>query len=182
MLPKCSYRRGVTLSELLVVVLIVGLIATVVQLNLFGMYYRQTFKASVQDFVDTLEMAAYAAAESDRRYEVYIDIEAEPQFYRLREITQPQLDQVLEEEIIDEVCFGSGCRVIRVQFGDGETGHEFAKFRAGRAGWVYGGKILFEDEQGQEYSVVVSRLYKQVELKPGDVEVLIPRDEDSMVF
>ena len=60
-------------------------------------------------------MAATTAAQSDKRYEVIIDIPQ--QSYTLRQITTPDLSVVLEEEIIAQEDFGASCRVSYVLFG-----------------------------------------------------------------
>jgi hypothetical protein len=126
-------------------------------------------------------MAANAAAESDRRYEVIIDLTE--QKYMLREITSPDLTQVLEEEIIVEDEFSENCWVAYVIFDDGEyTNEGRAKFRAGHSGWQYGGKIVLLDEDGQPYSIVVNRLSGIIVLKDDDVEILLPRPRDEVPF
>ncbi|MBA7677558.1 hypothetical protein ES703_85816 [subsurface metagenome] len=130
---------GFTLTELIVVVLIVSLFVLLVVTNLFGLLRKNTFRAQVQEFVSTMQMAASAAAESDRRYEVIIDI-AE-QSYTLRQITTPDLSQVLEEEIIIENDFSNNCSVVYVLFDDlteTDEDYQIAKFRAGHAGWQAG--------------------------------------------
>jgi hypothetical protein len=53
-----------------------------------------------------MQMAVSAAAESDRRYEVIIDLTE--QSYLLRQITSPDLSEVLDEEIIAESKGGVG--------------------------------------------------------------------------
>ena len=128
-----------------------------------------------------MQMAASAAAESDRRYEVIIDI-AE-QGYLLRQITTPDLSEVLEEEIIVNDYLSENCRVVYVQFDDGEyTNEGRAKFRAGHSGWAYGGKIILLDENQQPYSVVVNRLNRIITLREGDVELLEPKTQDELPF
>jgi hypothetical protein len=128
-----------------------------------------------------MQMAASTAAESDRRYEVIVDIGQ--QSYMLREITSPDLSQVLEEEIIVENDFSDSCRVIYVLFDDGDyTNEGRAKFRAGHSGWQFGGKITLLDENEQEYSVVVNRLSRIIELKKGYVEFLVPKFKDDVPF
>jgi prepilin-type N-terminal cleavage/methylation domain-containing protein len=172
---------GFTLTELMVVIVIISLFAFMVQMHLFGMLRKNTFKAQVQEFVSTMQMAASAAGESDRRYEVIIDIPE--QGYILREITDPDLTQVLEEEIIVEDSFSGNCRVAYVVFDDGDaTSEDRAKFRAGHSGWQYGGKIVLLDENEHPYSVVVNRLNRMVTLEPGDVALLTPRSKDEMFF
>ena len=123
-----------------------------------------------------MQMAASTAAESDRRYEVIVDLTE--QSYLLRQITTPDLSEVLEEEIIVENDFGDNCQVAYVEFDDGEyTNEGRAKFRAGHSGWQYGGKIVLLDTDEQAYSVVVNRLNRIITLKEGDVGFLVPKDE-----
>ncbi len=165
-----------TFPELVVVIVIISLFVLLAQLNLFGLLGRSKFKAQVQDFVSTLRMAATSAAQGDRRYEIIIDITE--QSYLLREITSPDLSEVLEEEIISSNYFAETCRVVYVEFDDGDfTNEGKAKFRAGRAGWQYGGKIVFSDEKEQYYSVVVNRLNRMVVLQQGDVGLLKPKGQ-----
>jgi len=173
--------RGFTLTELIVVVVIISLFVLLAQVNFFSALRKNTFKAQVQDFVSTMQMAASAAAQSDRRYEVIIDLTE--QRYLLRQITSPDLSEVLEEEIIIESDFSNNCRVAYVEFDDGDyTNDGRAKFRAGHAGWQYGGKIVLLDEKEQPYSVVVNRLNRIIELKEGDVELLVPKAKDEVLF
>ena len=172
---------GFTLIELMVVIVVVGLFAFMAQMHLFGLLRKNTFKARVQEFVSTMQMAASAAGQSDRRYEVIIDIPQ--QEYILREITNPDLTQVLEEEIIVVDNFSENCRVSYVMFDDGEsTSEDRAKFRTGRSGWQYGGKIVLLDENEQPYSVVVSRLNRMVTLEQGDILLLEPKSKDEVLF
>ena len=107
-------REGFTLAELIGVVVIISLFVVLAQINLFGLLGRNTFKAQIQEFISALQMAASAAAQSDRRYEVVIDLTE--QSYLLRQITSPDLSQVLEEEIILENNFSDNCRVAYVEF------------------------------------------------------------------
>lgn len=180
---KCTLNAdsGFTLIELMVVVVVISLFAFMVQIHLFGMLRKTTFKAQVREFVSTMQMAASAAGESDRRYEVIIDIPQ--QGYMLREITNPDLSQVLEEEIIIEDFFSENCRVAYVMFDDGDTTSEDrAKFRAGHSGWEYGGKIVLLDENEQPYSIVVNRLNRMITLEQGDVGLLAPKTKDEVLF
>jgi len=173
--------RGFTMIELMVVVVVVSLFALMAQMHLFGLLRKSTFKAQVQELVSTMQMAASAAGESDRRYEVIIDIPA--QGYLLREITNPDLSQVFEEEIIVEDVFSENCRVAYVLFDDGDsTSEDRAKFRAGHSGWQYGGKIVLLDENEQPYSIVVNRLNRMITLEQGDVGLLAPKTKDEVPF
>jgi len=177
-------RCGFTLTELVVVVLIVSLFVLLAVTNLSGLLRRSTFKAQANEFVSTMQMAASAAAESNRRYEVVINISE--QSYMLRQITSAHLpSDVLEEEIIVENDFSDNCRIVYVLFDDlvdTDENHQKAFFRAGHAGWQAGGKIVLLDEDEQPYSVVVNRLNGIVTLEEGDVELLEPKPEDELPF
>ncbi len=174
--PGKGCRSAFTLTELIVVVLILGLFVVWTQANLFRLLRKETFKAQAGELVTTMQMAASAAAESDRRYEVIIDL-AE-QGYMLREITNPDLTQVLEEEIIISNSFNDKCYVDYVLFDDlVETDEDVVKafFRAGHAGWQNGGKIVLLDEDDRPYTILVNRLNRIVTLKEGDIEILMPK-------
>jgi prepilin-type N-terminal cleavage/methylation domain-containing protein len=174
-------KAAFTLTELIVVLVIISLFVLLVMTNFSGLLAGHSFKAQVQDFVSALQMAANAAAETGRRYEVIVDIGQ--QSYMLREITSPDLSEVLEDEIIVENDFSDNCRVIYVLFDDRDyTNEGRAKFRAGHSGWQYGGKIALLDKNGQEYSVIVNRLSRIVELKKGSVEFLEPKFKDDVPF
>lgn len=170
-----------TLTELVIVIVMVSLFALLAQVNLFGLLRKNTFRAQVQDFVSTMQMAARTAAESDSRYEVIIDLTE--QSYLLRQITSPDLSVVLEEEIITRNGFSENCRVAYVEFDDGDyTNQGLAKFRAGHAGWHYGGKIVLLDEKEQPYSVVVNRINRTIRLEEGDAQLLTPKGKDELPF
>jgi Tfp pilus assembly protein FimT len=185
--PGARLRPGVrvrafVLVELLVVMSLLGLLVMMAQMNLFGAFRRSSFKAQVQDFISTLRMAAAGAAESSRKYEVVIDF-AE-QSYLLRQITSSDLKEpVREEEIIAQGRFGDNCRVSYVEFDDGDyTNDGKARFRAGRAGWQYGGKIVFLDESEQPYVVMVNRLTPMVYLIEGDPPLMRPKAKEEIPF
>ena len=172
---------GLTLTELTVVIVIISLFVFLAQVNLFGLLRKNTFRAQIQDLVSTMQMATAAAAESNRRYEFIID--PVEQNYILREITSPDLSQVLEEEIIVNNDLSDNCRVIYIEFDDGEYINDgWAKFRAGHSGWQYGGKIVLIDRKEQPYSVVVNRLNRTVSLIHGDVGLLEPKAKEEVPF
>lgn len=176
-----STRYGFTLAESVVVVFIVSLFVIFAQMNLTGLLRKNTFKAQVQDFVSTMQMAATAAAETDRRYEVIIDLTE--QSYLLRQITTTELSDVLEEEIIVENEFGDNCWVEYVLFDDDEfTNEDRAKFRAGHSGWNYGGAIVLLDEADRPYTVIVNRINRTVILQEGEIEPLIPKSQNEIPF
>lgn len=170
---------GFTLVELIVVVSFLGLFVLLAQLNLFGVLGRRTFKGQIQSFISAMQMAAAGAAETGRRYEVIIDISE--QTYLLREIRSSDLAEVADDEIIDSAAFGGHCRVSYVEFDDGDYENEGqAKFRAGHAGWNYGGKVVFLDDKEQAHTVIVSRLNPIVKVVVGDPELMRPRAKDEV--
>jgi prepilin-type N-terminal cleavage/methylation domain-containing protein len=170
-----------TLIEMVVVVSILGLFVCWVTLSLSGALRRQVFKATAHEFVAALQTAITAASESDRRYEVIVDLPE--QTYLLREITTPDLAEVLEEEIVAQGTFDHTCRAVYVEFDDGQsTQQDRAKFRAGHAGWQYGGKIVLLDEDDHPHTVLVHRLNRKIDLLDGDVELPMPQDQQAMAF
>jgi type II secretory pathway pseudopilin PulG len=183
-----SGMRGFTLTETVVAVVMISLLVLLSQMSLLGVLRKSTFKAQAQELVSTMQMAASAAAESDRRYEVIIDLTE--QNYLLRQITSPELSQVLEEEIIVNNYFSDNCWVAYVLFDDVDysledesyTNEGRAKFRAGHAGWQYGGKIVLFDKDERPYSIVINRLNRFVTLQEGDVEILKPKAKDEVPF
>ena len=169
------------MTELIIVMVVMSAFVMVVQLNLFGLLEKSKSRAQIQQLVSTMQMAASAAGQSDRRYEVIIDLEQ--QSYLLREITTPDLSVVLDQEIITQNNLGSNCKVVYVEFDDGQnTGSGKAKFRAGRSGWAYGGKIVIQDEQENTYSIVVNRLNRMIVLCDDNVELLEPKTRDEVIF
>ncbi len=174
-------RPAFTLVELIIVLTFLGLLVMLAQTNLFGVLRRQSFRSQVQDFISTMQMAATSAAQSGRRYEVILD--PTEQGYLLREITSGNLSEVREEEIITQGRFGSNCRLAYVEFDDGDyTNDERSKFRIGRAGWTYGGKVVFLDESEQAYAVVISRLNPVIQLVVGDPPLMTPKSQDEVPF
>jgi type II secretory pathway pseudopilin PulG len=171
-----------TLVELLVVMTFLALLIAMAQVNLFGTLRRSTFKAQVQDFVSTMQMAVAKAAESSRRFEVIVELPA--QTYLLRELTGSNLEaEPLEEEIIAQGEFRGNCRCSYVQFDDGtHTNADRAKFRAGHMGWQYGGKVVFLDESEQPYAVIVNRVTPIVQLLEGDPLVMTPKARETVPF
>ena len=170
---------GFTLIELIVVLSMLALFVLMAQVNLFGMLRRSTFKAQVQGFVSVMQMAASAAAETGRRYEVIVDVTE--QTYLLRRISSSNLAEVLDEEIIVDGHFGDSCRVSHVEFDDGTyTNEGRAKFRAGRSGWQYGGKVVFLDESEQVHTVAVGRLIPIVQVLQGNPELMGPKTKEQV--
>jgi prepilin-type N-terminal cleavage/methylation domain-containing protein len=177
-------RSAFTMAELLVVLAVIALFTMLVQLHLFGLLRKNTFKAQTQDLVSTLQMAARAAAETGRRYEVAIDVAQ--QSYVLKHITGSEIYVDQPEETPGEVILQDNltdkCRLVYVWFDDGVNTNTKAWFRVGPAGWQSGGKIVLNDEKEQPYSIVINPLSRIVTLEQGDVQLLQPRPKDEMLF
>jgi len=174
-------RCGFTFTELVVVIVIVSMFVLLAVPNIYGILGRNSFETQARELAYALQMAARAACESDDRYEVIIDLTE--QEYIVRKITTSNLAVVLDEEIIIRRDFGSKCEAAYVEFDDMEwTNEGRAKFRAGHAGWQYGGKIVLLDSEQQPYSVIINRMDTKVKLKEGEVNLLLPRRADEMRF
>ena len=174
-------RHGFTLAESMVVIVVVSLLVVLVAANLKGIIIKNSFKSRAQGLVSAMESAATSAAQSGKRYEVIIDIPQ--QSYILREITSPDLSEVLEEEIIAEERFGDSCHVAYVLFDDGQfTNEDIAKFRANRTGWQFGGIIVLLDEEEQPWSIIIDRLSNIVRLESGEAQIIWPRSNDELFF
>ncbi len=175
------HLRAFTLAESMVVIVLVSLLVALAATNLKGVILRNTFRSKARGLVSALGAASTAAAQSDKRYEIIIDIPE--QSYIFREITSPELSEVLEEEIIAEEDFGDNCTVAYVLFDDGDFTNEYrAKFRASRAGWQFGGVICLLDEEQQPWSIVVDRLSHIVRLEQGEAQIVWPRSQDELPF
>ena len=87
-----KFRRGFTLVEAMIALVIASLLVGMAMLNLRGTFMRSTFKGQVHNFVSTMQAAVRSAAETGRRYEVIIDLIE--QVYVLREITSSDLAEV----------------------------------------------------------------------------------------
>jgi type II secretory pathway pseudopilin PulG len=175
-------RRGMVLAEVLVVVLIVSLMTGIVMFNLGGIVFRSEFEKESQRLLGLINMAADAAATTDRRYEMVFDFFE--QQYTLRELVSLDTSvEVEEESVIERGNFTDEFVLAYIQFDDLEmTNEETAYFRVGKSGWQYGGKIVLLDGNGNEYSLIINRLSGVAEIRKGDVDFLIPLDKDEMPF
>ena len=116
---KHEHREcGFTMAELLVVLAIVSLFVLMAQIHLFGLLRKSTFRAQTQELVSTMQMAASAAAETGRRYEIMIDITE--QGYELKQITGSEINVDRPDETPGEVIvqnnLNESCRLVYVWF------------------------------------------------------------------
>lgn len=182
-------QKALVFIELLVIIGIFGFLIAITTLNLTGTVGRSKFEREVSGFIGALQMAVNAAAESNRRYAVIIDIMENS--YTFRQFASLELDIIPDEEaIMKTTLFSKNCLVEYVAFDDGVDTRDWgddmqelaAKFMAGHSGWQNGGKIVFLDLEGNQYSVIVNRLSRTIELKQGDVEILEPKDRKDVPF
>jgi len=179
-LPKGG---GLTLVETVASVLIIALAVIIVQMSLMGRLTKSAFENEAYKLVSALQLATTSAAQSDKRYEIIVDITE--QYFVLRQITTLDLEEVLDEEIIIEESFTDNCLIDYVIFDDlisTDESHQIAKFRVGHSGFQYGGKIVLLDRNLQSYSIVVSRLSKIITIQKGDVPILLPKRDDEIFF
>jgi prepilin-type N-terminal cleavage/methylation domain-containing protein len=177
-------KFGFTLAELLVVLAIVSLFVLMAQIHLFGLLRKSTFRAQTQELVSTMQMAASAAAETGRRYEIKIDISE--QAYELKQITGPEINVDNPDETPGEVIVQNNltenCRLTYVWFDDGVDTNTRAWFRVGPSGWQNGGKIVLLDEKDRPYTIVINRINRIVVLEEGDIELLEPKSKNDLPF
>jgi prepilin-type N-terminal cleavage/methylation domain-containing protein len=172
---------GFTLAESMVVIVVVSLLIALAATNLKGVLIKNSFKSQASGLVSALESASTSAVQSGKKYEVIIDIPQ--QSWLLREITSPDLSEVLDEEIVAQEDFGGNCRVSYVLFDDGQfTNEDRAKFRTSRAGWQFGGIIVLLDSEEQPWSIIVDRMSNIVRIEPGEAQIIWPRSKDEVPF
>jgi Tfp pilus assembly protein FimT len=182
-MKRTSFRAGAILAEVVMVLFIIAMFTMIATINLSGALDRNSFKSRAYDFVKLFQMAATSAAETGRRYEIIVDFVQNT--YTLRQITTGlvAVEDVLEEEIIQTGQFSDKFQLSYVIFDDGDWTNEApALFRVGKNGWQYGGKIVVTDENGKEYSIVINRLSRMINIVEGDVEMIMPRTADEMGF
>jgi prepilin-type N-terminal cleavage/methylation domain-containing protein len=175
---------GFTMAELLVVLVVISLFVMLTQIHLFGLLRKNTFRAQTQELVSTMQMAASAAAETGRRYEIKIDITE--QAYELKQIAGSEINVDNPDETPGEIIVQNNltenCRLVYVWFDDGIDSNTGAWFRVGPSGWQNGGKIVLLDEKDQPYTIVVNRINRIVVLEKGDIELLEPKSKNDLPF
>ena len=168
----------------MVVIVIAGLFVVMAMINLNRLIKGSSFKAQANEFVSVMNMAADTASQSDRRYEIIIDLVE--QQYILRQITSDNFfADVLEDDVIVQNRFSDNCRVVYVLFDDlVETNQQYqmAKFRVGNAGFQNGGKVILVDEGENPYTVIVNRINRNIELKKGEADFPMPLEPAEISF
>lgn len=180
---KNKIRCGFTLVEAMIAIIIASLMVGMAMMNLRGLFVKNSFKGQVYDLVSTIQTAARAASQNGRRYEITIDLIE--QKYALREITSPNLTDVLEEETIAERQLGENCQIVYVQFDDlveTDEEHQIAKFRVGKNGWQNGGRIVLLDGDNNPYTIIIDRMNRTAKLHSGEVNILMPKRKNEVPF
>lgn len=172
---------GFTLAESMVVIVVVSLLVAIAATNFKGILFKNSFKSQAAALVSAMEASSTSAEQSGKRYEVVIDIPQ--QNWLLREITSPDLSEVLDEEIVAKEDFSRNCSVSYVLFDDGQfTNQDRAKFRTSRSGWQFGGVIVLLDSEQQPWSIIVDRISNVVRIEPGEAQIVWPRSADEVPF
>lgn len=174
-------HQGLVLVEIIVVVVIIGALATLAIMNISGVFNKSRIDVRSQELINILKMASDSAAQTETRYEIVFDF-AE-QSWTLREMLIDADPLAQHENIIETGRFDQQFQLSYIQFDDYEaTNEDVAIFRVGKAGFQYGGKIVILDENGQPYSIVINRLGSIIEFTQDDAELIAPKDKDEMPF
>ena len=175
---------GLVLAELVAVITIIGLLLLVSVFNISGAKSSGRFKSQANELAFTLQRAIRSASKNNNKYSVIVNI-AE-QSYILRHIKSTELYEIGDEkEIIFEKYLTPDCQIDYVEFDDAEGTDEkntIAHFIAARSGFQAGGKIVLFDAEGSEYSIIINRLSRIIELKKGFVELLPVKYRDELPF
>ncbi|MBN1457187.1 MAG: hypothetical protein JW912_04985 [Sedimentisphaerales bacterium] len=193
---KCKYnassRKALVLTELIIVIIIVALMAGLAGMNFPGIVRKRQFEQKAYELIDIIKKAQAASAEGGKRYALSLDFEE--QSYTLKEFTQPYFEIIEDDEqtpIMLKGYFNEQCYLDYVVFDDGydsrypPEGEQtyVVHFFSGRSGWDFGGNIVLIDSDGYPYSIVLNRINRIVKLLPGeDYEVLQPVYKDDLPF
>ena len=198
-IPDCIQRdslskagtsfRGLVLTELIIVIIILSLMAGLATFSFPGVVSRKKFEKQAMDFINILKMAQNAASESDKRYAVALDFEE--QTYTLKQFSRPFVEAIEEEPILFKGNFTEECFLDYVFFDDGFDSREPIEgevtfgvtFYAGRTGWQNGGMIVLLDVDGNPYSIIINRLSRVIILQPGEEhEFILPKESYEIPF
>lgn len=180
------HPAGLTLIELLLVVSLVGLLSAMGMLSFGSMWGNLEFKKQARELVNVFQMAQEASARTNHRYAVILDFSNDQ--YILREYASTDLETIPEDEaVIRTGYFTDKFQLDYVLFDDLDDTRDDevvydVRFLAGRTGWQYGGKVVIRDENGNPWSIVISRIASPVRLVEGDASFLIPRGQNELYF
>jgi type II secretory pathway pseudopilin PulG len=178
--------RGYVLLEVLIVVGLMAFLLSIGIISAGGLWGGRQVQHQAEELVNLFQMAQEAAAQSDRRYAVILDFSE--QKYVLRQFASLDLQTIPDEEaIIHTGYFTDRFQLDYVLYDDLEDTREKedvteARFYAGRSGWQYGGKVVVRDQDGNPWSILISRMVTPVRLVEGDVPILLPVKPDALRF
>ncbi len=181
--------RGLVLTELIIVLSIIAMMVSITMLSLAGVFGRSEFEKRAYKLISVMKLAYNGAKTSERKYAVVFDLEE--RIYFLREFVTLDLMTLPEEEaIIETGYFDDDFQLDYIIFDDLDDTRDIpdgeivtrVSFKAGRAGWQYGGKIVLADGNGNPYSIVLNRLTGNIRLIKGDAEFLTPVTGEELPF
>lgn len=189
-----EFGSGFVLIEMLMVVGLIGLMAVVATVGFSAMWGNLRFKRQADELVNVFQMAYNAAAESDRRYAVVLDLIE--QSYVLREFKTLDLETMdPDEAIIQTGYFSEALKLDYVLYDDetflaSEDSEDLdlaqARFLAGHSGWQYGGLVVLRDNDGMPWTIVIHRMAKPVGVFEGQWDLdslgMLPRDKQDVPF
>ena len=179
---------GFTFAETLVALLVISMLTLLSIVGYRNISASTKFRATADTLINFFDRAGNAASQTDRRYAVMIDFFDNNFILYEVNTDKPYAKDyatLKEEDIILSESFTDDCVLFYVQFDDsdlridaGEGGK--ALFVVGKAGWDFGGKIVLMDNEGELYSVVISRIAKSARLVKGDAQ--LPKPEFDLSF
>ena len=185
---------GFVLIEILMVVGLIGLMAAVAMIGFGAMWGNLRFRRQADQLVNTFQMAYNAAAESDRRYAVILDLIE--QSFTLREFKTLDLETMdPDEAIIQTEYFNEAMTIDYVLYDDldflsldesaGQSVAQ-ARFLAGHSGWQFGGVVVLRDADGMPWTLVIRRFAKPVQLLEGEWDLdslgMLPQESKDVPF
>ena len=182
--------RGFTLIEILTVIGLIALMVGGTMLSFSAMWGNLRFKRQAEELVNTFQMAYNAAAQSDRRYAVILDLTE--QAFILREFKSLDLETMHPDDaIIQTGYFSEALRMEYVLYDDGDDTRDYEstagiRFLAGHSGWKYGGIVVLSDADGMPWTIVIHRFARPVELFEGEWDLdslgMLPQDATDVSF
>ena len=181
---RACHAHALVLIELIVVISMLALLVSITAINLTGTLFRTRFDRQAHDFMTTLKMAQDAAAQSDTRYAVVIDIDEKT--YTLKPFYEIFEGTPIEEEAMSTGRFTDDFQLEYVRFDDGQDTRNVESnteeiyriwLMAGQSGWQNGAHIGLLDADGNPYTVVMNRLNRTITICPGELEMLETLDK-----
>jgi prepilin-type N-terminal cleavage/methylation domain-containing protein len=202
-------KDGFTLLETLLVLAVMSLLTGVAMMNFVGMAGKSSFKNEAAKIVNVLKMAQAASSQNGRRYAVEFDfIEQTYALQEIRSLYEIYDSDMLSPDTlgprtldtdmpdpdmrISTTLLSDRCRIEFITFDDGDDTREKGEiddnidlktyFITGKSGWRNGGKIGLTDSSGNEYSIIINRMSKNIILEEGDIDTYFLEPKDNLAF